>query len=157
MITKEQRTDPAETTAIGGLPNQLDKKEFIAVVSSLVRAEVLEADMTEQESYIFNSVMKRRRQVQVKDASSPIMELAHEIRNYYKNAKNTGISILRPPSVPDAIHLATAIYYGCSKFYTLDSNDKKDNCGLLKLTSPIAGKYNLQVMKPILVQGGFNV
>lgn len=157
MITQEQRTNSSETAAVGGLTGLLDKRKIIAVVSSIVKVEVLEADMLPQQREVYEGVMRRKRQVQVKDVTNDITNLAAEIRNYYKDQRNKNPLAIKPPSTPDAIHLATAIYYGCEKFYTFDENDKKDNCGLLKMTNPIAGKYNIEITKPIVPQGGLNI
>ena len=110
MIKGEQRKDPTETAALAGLPYILDKKEIIVVSSTLIKVEVLEADLTEQQANIFKQVLKRKSVVQIVDATSPIMDKASEIRNYYKTIRNSDSSAARQPSTPDAIHLATAIH-----------------------------------------------
>lgn len=151
MITAEQRTDPAETAAIAGLPKILDDKEIIAVSSSQIYSEVLEADLTDQQKATFEAVTRRRSVVQIKDPTKDIQKLAGEIRSFYKKQG------VKAPSGPDSVHLATAIYYECDAFYTTDAKDKKDSCGLLKLTNPIAGKYVLTISRPVAQQGGFPV
>ncbi len=154
IITAEQRKDPAETAAIAGLPQILDKKEIIAVSSSLIYSEVLESDLNAQQKAVFEAVTKRRSVVQIKDSTKDIHTLAGEIRSFYKTQKAADPSAIKTPQTADAIHLATAIYYECDSFYTLDSKDKLDGCGLLKLTNPIAGKYILTITKPIVDQTG---
>ncbi len=157
MITAEQRKDQSETAALSGLMNELDNKEIMVVSSTLIDTEVLEADMTDQQKAIFQDVLKRRSVVQIKDPTRPIMATSSEIRNFYKNLKNQDQNALKSPSTPDAIHLATAIYYECDAFFTLDEKNKPDGCGLLKLTNPIAGAYNLDICKPYVQQAGLAV
>ena len=157
LITAEQRKDPVETAAIAGLIQLMDKKEIIVVSSSHIFAEVLEADFTDQQKAIFDGATKRRSVVQIKDATKDISKLAGEIRSYYKAQRDADPSAIKTPAGADAIHLATAVYYECSSFYTVDAKDKGDSCGLLKLTNPIAGKYILAITKPVVDQAGFAV
>ncbi len=157
MITAESRKDPAETASIAGLVKLLDDKEIIALSCSTIFSEVLEADLTDQQKQIFEGVTKRRSAVQIKDATKDINKLAGEIRSYYKQQRALDPSNPKTPGGQDAIHIATAIYYECSTFYTLDAKDKADSCGLLKLTNPIAGKYILTITKPIVGQAGLAV
>lgn len=157
MITAELRKDPAETAAISGLVNLLDNREIVVLSCSTIYAEVLEADLTDQQKAIFESVTKRRSVVQIKDANRDVNKLAGEIRSYYKTQRNNDPNAVKTPAGQDAIHLATAIYYECPTFYTLDAKDKPDSCGLLKLTNPIAGKHMLTITKPIVMQAGLPV
>lgn len=155
MITAEQRRNQSETAALAGLVHELDNREIMVVSSTLIYAEVLEADMTDQQKAVFQEILKRRSVVQIKDPSGPIMAIVSKIRNYYKELKNKDVNSLKPPSTPDAIHLATAIYYECGAFFTLDEKNKPDGCGLLKMTNPIAGAYTLNICKPYAQQPGF--
>lgn len=157
MITAEQRKNQAETAALAALVPQLDKKQLICLVSTLVRVEVLDADLTPQQKNVFTSLLSRKSLIQIKEPSVPIMDLASELRSYYKEQKKQNPLSPKTPSTPDAIHLATAIHYECDFFYTLDEKDKPDSCGLLKLQSPIAGKYLLQIVKPQAIQMGLSV
>lgn len=157
MITAEQRKDPAETSAIAGLVKMLDDKEIIVNSSSLIFSEVLEADLTEQQKSLFEGVTRRKSVVQIKDPTKEINKLAGDIRSFYKTQRSNDPTAVKTPSGLDAIHIATAIYYDCSMFYTLDAKDKTDSCGLLKLTNPIAGKYILTITKPVVAQGGLAV
>lgn len=157
MITAEPRKDPAETASIAGLIKLLDDKEIVVLSSSTIFAEVLETDLTPDQRKIFEGVTNRRSVVQIKDANKDINKLAGEIRGYYKEQRALDKNNPKTPSGADAIHLATAIFYECPTFYTLDSKDKPDSCGLLKLTNPIAGKYVLTITKPVVSQGGLPV
>lgn len=154
IITGEQRKDPSETAALAGLVRQLDDQDIIVVCSTLVYVEVLEADMTDRQKAVFQALLNKRSVVQIKDPIRPIMAIAAEIRSYYKALKNKGDTGLRPPGTPDAIHLATAIYYECDAFFTLDEKNKPGGCGLLKMQNPIAGMYALHICKPYVSQPG---
>ncbi|WP_321392166.1 PIN domain-containing protein [Emcibacter sp.] len=157
MITAERRLDSSETAAMAGLVNQLDQKEIIVVSSSLINSEVLEADMTEQQKTVFQCVVQRKSVVQLKDPNPEIMQISAKIRNYYKEIKNNNPKAHKAPSVPDTIHIATAIYFECDEFFTLDKNNKPDGCGLLNLESPIAGEYDLKIVKPHVRQAGLSL
>lgn len=150
LITQEQRKDPAETAAIAGLVSCMERKEFIVVSSSLIFAEVLESTLTDQQKQIFQGVTKRKTVVQIKDAARPIMDLCGEIRNFYRAQKQRDPEHTKIPSIPDAIHISTAIYYECTHFYTLDD-------GILSLANPIAGRYTLSMTRPSVIEPGFAV
>jgi predicted nucleic acid-binding protein len=129
---------------------QIERKEIIAVTSSLTRVEILECTLTEQQKEVMKRFI-RPPKVQVKDAIAPIMDLAHEIRDYYQVLKRSGASNLPTVETPDAIHLATAIYYECERFYTFDQNDRENGRpkrGLIPLSGTVAGRYPLIICKP---------
>lgn len=91
--------------------------------------------------------------VQVKDISSPILDLAREIRNFYQEEKRSGRTNLPTVETPDAIHLATAIYYDCPRMFTFDENDRIEGAGrpkrgLIPLSGNVAGRYPLIIQKP---------
>lgn len=150
MITGEQRQNASESAAVAGLVSSLDKKQIIVVSSSLLNTEVLETTMTEQQNTVFQGVMKRKSVVQMKEIITPITVLAGEIRNHYKSLKDKTKSNMHVPKTPDAIHLATAIYFECEIFFTFDE-------GLLGLSNPIAEKYVLNISKPYIDQLGLNL
>jgi hypothetical protein len=51
--------------------------------------------------------------------------------------------------VPDCIHLASAIHYEANEFHTSDGTGAESGRGkLLKLTNPIAEKYELNITVP---------
>jgi len=68
--------------------------------------------------------------------------LAGELRDFYQNKGN-----VKPLSLPDAIHLATAIIYNVEAFYTFDEKGNAKFCGLIPLSGNVAG-HNLQICKP---------
>ena len=84
----------------------------------------------------------RRKNVSLIGVTSPIADLAHELREYYATPRL---------GTPDAIHLATAIVGGCVDFFTFDGADEKKSpkvCKLLPLGPSLAQKYNLPTERP---------
>ena len=107
MLTGEQRKGD-ESLHVAGFAGELERREVIAVTSALTRTEILECTLTDQQRHIMDRLI-RPPKVQRKDVSSPILDLATEIRNYYQEERRSGRSSLPTIETPDAIHLATAI------------------------------------------------
>lgn len=78
-----------------------------------------------------------------------ISNLASEIRDYYERQKQ--IDGKPGLSVPDAIHLATAIQYEVNEFHTFDEKDSPRSRALLPLNGNVAG-HNLVICKPHATQ-----
>lgn len=151
MLTGEQRKGD-ESLHVAGFAGELERRDVIAVTSGLTRTEILECTLTEQQAHIMERLIKPPK-VQVKDISSPILDLAREIRNYYQEEKRSGRSNLPTIETPDAIHLATAIYYDCPVMFTFDEKDKSDGKGrpkrgLIPLSRQVAGRYSIVIQKP---------
>jgi hypothetical protein len=95
--------------------------------------------------------------VQIKDSTVPVMDLAHEIRDYYQVLKKKKMTDLPTVDTPDAIHLATAIIYECGWFFTFDKNDRRGNRprrALIPLSGNVAGKFKIVICKPDIDQLG---
>jgi hypothetical protein len=74
------------------------------------------------------------------------MELSQQLPDYYQRQR--AIDGLPTLTTPDAIHLATAIYYGASEFHTFDERDEpRRRRALLPLSGNVAG-YPLVIIKP---------
>jgi hypothetical protein len=112
---------------------------------------VLECKLNEQQQTVMKRLL-RPPKIQVKEASAPIMDLAHEIRDYYQRLRNDGNSNLPTVETPDAIHLSTAIIYECPVFYTFDENDapsgSRPKRALIPLSGNVANRYPLIICKP---------
>ena len=75
--------------------------------------------------------------------SRRIVIIDNEIRDYIYDGINPNLDL------PDAIHLASAISFNCISLYTLDgTREDRKGLGLLQVEQPIAGKYNIQILKP---------
>jgi hypothetical protein len=78
MITREKRPGD-ETAQVAGLAIALDRRDLIPVTSALTRTEVLSCSLDEQQKSIMKRLLNPPK-VQVKEVSSPILDLATEIR-----------------------------------------------------------------------------
>lgn len=158
MLTGEQRKGD-ESAQVAGFAGEIESREVIAVTSSLTQTEILECTLTEQQKIIMDRLI-RPPKVQVKDASQPVMALASEIRNFYQQLKVSKQTNLPTVETPDAIHLATAIYFDCPTFFTFDEKDKEGSGGgrarrgLIPLSGLVAGRYPLTICKPYAMSLG---
>jgi PIN domain len=111
----------------------------------------LECKLDDQQKGVMKRLI-RPPKIQVKEATAPIMDLAHEIRDYYQQLKDRGISPLPTVETPDAIHLGTAIHYECLMFYTFDEKDvatgTRPKRALIPLSGNVAGRFPLTICKP---------
>lgn len=135
-----------------------DDKEVIAVTFALTKGEILECTLTDQQKLIMERLI-RPPKVQRKDVSTPILDLATEIRNFYQAEKRAGRTNLPTVELPDAIHLATAIYYDCSCMFTFDEIDvaepkSRPKRSLIPLSGNVAGGYPLIIEKPFSTSMG---
>lgn len=149
-LTGEQRKGD-ESLHVAGFLKELEAREAIAVTSALTKTEILSCTLTSQQQSVMDRLI-RPPKTQIKDVSSPIMELTHEIRNFYQEERKSGRSNLPTIETPDAIHLATAIYYDCQALFTFDENDhpggKNPKRALIPLSGLVAGRYPLTICKP---------
>src|SRR5262245_48466111 len=91
------------------------RREVRLITSVLTSVEVLQSRLPVGMDTLFNGLMKRITRLSV---DSKCASLAHDLRNYYATrASEHGGRIL---SLPDAIHLATAILYRAYEFHTFD-------------------------------------
>lgn len=140
----------------GDIIHAIANKNIVAVSSVLARTEVLECRIPPEKRAIVEDVLSPPR-LQLKAVSLRIADLAREIRDYYTEAriKHKDLPLI---GTPDAIHVATAIYYNCRRLITLDGvkgNGQKSK--LLHLNGTVAGKYPLQVCEPKELQGAFSI
>ena len=158
MLTGEQRKGD-ESRHVAGFAVELERREIISVTSALTRTEILECTLTNQQRQIMERLI-RPPKVQVKDVSSQILDLAREIRNFYQEERRAGRTSLPTVETPDAIHLATAIYFDCPRMFTFDELDRDDGTtrpkrGLIPLSGNVAGRYPLIIEKPFSSSLGF--
>ena len=150
-ITGEKRKGD-EAQHVAGVMGELERRELIAVTSALTRGEILECTLNEQQQGVMERLL-RPPKVQKKDVSSPVLEIATDIRNFYQKMKMDGATNLPTVELPDAIHLATAIYFDCATMFTFDENERPEpksrpKRGLIPLSGTIADRYHLEIIKP---------
>jgi predicted nucleic acid-binding protein len=146
-----------DSNAVFGLMQMVLRNEVDLITSQITRLEILECK-TDDTAYRTWTRMQARRNVAIQPATSKVMDLTLEIRNYYQAQRDLGLIERRTISVPDAIHVATAIYYNVDEMFTFDAGrtDKK-TLSPSDLASPIAGKYNLKISAPEGIDGALAV
>lgn len=156
MLTGEQRKGD-ESQQVAGFAAELERREVIAVTSALTSNEVLTCTLTPQQQGTMKRLI-RPPKVQVKDVSLPILDISSEIRNFYQEERRAGRSNLPTLETPDAIHLATAIYYECPTMFTFDENDheggKNPKRALIPLSGIVANRYPITICKPFAAAPG---
>jgi predicted nucleic acid-binding protein len=143
-LSSENR-DLKEVNAITNMFQRFEENKILICTSIVTLVEILPSQLGYTNYKKFEDFLKRSN-FQIINTDRKIGTIARDIRDYYsknKDVLNTTVT------QPDAIHLATAINYGCDCFYTLDAQDKKGRSrGLLPLNGTIAGTYFLQIERP---------
>ena len=123
---------------------QSAKNQAIIITSVLTKTEVLESQLTEEQRKKFNAVFGHRNVVLL-DLDQRISDEAARIRGYYKKPHS------RTMSVPDSIHLATALHYNAHEFHTLDGSSRRKRAfDLLALNGNVADA-RLYITKPTFI------
>ena len=136
---KDEEREPGEMQGLAEVVSMIDKKEATLVTSVITRIEVLESSLSNDNKGQLDNLFKRTNCIQV-DVDAPISELAHDIREYYKNLTGKNLK------TPDCTHLATAIVWECDELHTFDEDD------MISLNGNVAG-HNLIICKPKGKQG----
>ena len=108
----------SEERGEGDVIHAILNKKVIAVSSVIVRTEVMATFVPAEKAETLAQIIGPPR-LQIKSVTTRIADLAAEIRGYYAKAR-VEKKDLPLVGMPDAIHLATAIYYECPRFVTLD-------------------------------------
>lgn len=137
---KDERLNrkPGEMEGLTEVVAMIDRQEAIMMTSVMTRAEVLESSLPPRTQNLFDKIFDRPNVVSV-DLTAPISNLAHQIRDHYRQNS-------RSLKTPDSIHLATAINCKADEFHTFDEGD------LIPLNGNVAG-YRLIICKPKGTQG----
>ena len=144
-ITDEKRVDPAEMAGLAEVLELVDRGKAILMTSVLWRAEVFDSSLTSSQKKKLEAVFDGRSIIEL-GIDSRVMTLTSEIRAFQSQSKKK--DAIKFLSVPDAIHLASAIQWGASEFHTFDGARKGRNPGgLLTLDGNVAG-HRLKVCIP---------
>ena len=152
---KDENRPNREMDGVYDVANKIHKDNVILITSTFTRVEILESTLDDTAKQRLTDLFKRRNFQQVAP-DNRIMDMSHEIRDYYQKQKD--IDQLPTLTTPDAIHLATAIIHGVSEFHTFDENDEpRKRRALLPLNGNVAG-HPLVICKPPIPpqQGLFN-
>jgi predicted nucleic acid-binding protein len=142
-LTAEKRK-PGELEGMEEIVKEVNSGKADLFTSEITKSEVLEGRMTPAQRDMFTKLFQRKNVISV-DVSGRVLAIVKEIREWnYKI------------SVPDAIHLATAILYGADEFHTTDGAGKRKRAGdLIPLSGNVAG-HNLKICAPEADQFGLN-
>jgi predicted nucleic acid-binding protein len=138
---KDERRKPGEMDGLREVVSRLKRREIRLVTSVITQVEVLQSKMPVGVGSSFTDLLKRLSRISV---DIKIAALAHDLRNHYASAAFAGGA--KTLSVPDSIHLATAIMYRVDEFHTFD-------LGLTSLSGDIGGhKLVICIPRPISPQ-----
>jgi predicted nucleic acid-binding protein len=146
-LRNETRAD-GEMAAVRSYVRKLQQRQIRLMASVLVYTEVVETKLPVGVDKQFFELL-RRSNVSTVSVDIRVAQLARELRDYYYKQKDkyNGKTL----SVPDSIHLATAILYKAKEFHTFDGSNKK-SLGLLGLNGDVGG-HDLIICKPQDTQG----
>ena len=146
---KNEKRPAGEMDGLTDLVDEVQKKNFHVITSVISITEILPERTGNDVAANFKKLFQRTnfRMIAVDER---IATKASEIRDFY--LKKAKIDKVESISLPDAIHLATAITFNVSIFHTFDGSHKK--LGLLDLNGDVAG-YPLVIKKPDSDQSNF--
>lgn len=150
-LKNEVHRKPGEMDGVREVISKLNKRQLSIMTSVLTITEISVAKLPAGSERLLEQVLQRPNMSKL-SVDIKIARLACDLRNYYitKNGSD-GLTL----TVPDSLHLATAILYKPNEFHTFDEHDKPKQkaLGLLPLSGDVAG-YNLKISKPVADQSG---
>lgn len=150
-IKNEVTRKPGEMDGVREVINRLKKRQLSLMTSVLTITEISAAKLPAGSEDMFEQILQRPN-ISKLSVDIKIARLARELRNHYITRNGAdGLTL----TVPDSLHLATAILYKPNEFHTFDEHDKPKNkaLGLLPLSGDVAG-HNLKICKPMAQQAG---
>lgn len=145
-LKNETTRKPGEMDAIQDCLEKFKRRELSLMTSVMTITEITVAKIPAGMESLLDEVMQRSNFTRLA-VDIRVAKLARDLRNYYLSHDDQygGKTV----TVPDALHLATAILYRSTEFHTFDENDspKYNSLGLLPLSGNVAG-HNLIICKP---------
>lgn len=144
-LKNETTRKPGEMDAVTDCLERFKKRELSLVTSVLTITEITVAKIPAGTETLLYEVMQRPNFTKLA-VDIRIAKLALDLRNYYLNKNGFNGKTL---TVPDSLHLASAILYRATEFHTFDEkNSNKNNAlGLLPLNGDVGG-HRLTICKP---------
>src|ERR1017187_2252169 len=137
LLTGENRT-PEEMKKLYEIEHMVNDGRAVVFTSTVTMVEVLACRLTPEQATKFKGLVGNP-DTPFMPVDTRVAELAHDIRSFYDGKM----------SVPDAIHLATAIHFEAAAFHTYDGCSVRKRPGdLLRLAQPVAGKYKMPITVP---------
>ncbi len=163
-INREKRPT-WEVEGLKKLVNELYNNEYLMITSALTRAEILITSSNDFAPKKFDEILEWKSVFPPMPTDDKIWLLTQELRTYYKEKgdeqrelRKAGKKVTVKPtlSIPDAVHLATAIIGKADIFYTFDKKSNKKGIALVPLSKKIMdGKYQLSIESPSTKIGRF--
>lgn len=126
--------------AIDEIVRKIEANNLQLATSAISLAELVKGNPTDDQVELIERVFSRSN-IHLIDTNRVIAELAGEIYKKMDTRCSTKLTI------PDCIHLASASYYKCTVFYTLDGiNGKRD--GLLTIAEQLKENFGIKVNIP---------
>ena len=139
---QDEERPTGEMDGVREVIERAKRREVKIITSVLTLAEVLESKLPAGMKTLIDGLMRRvdRIGMEIK-----VAKMAHDLRDYYasRSAEFGGKTL----SVPDAIHLGTAILHRATEFHTFDRDGSSRSLGLLPLSGNVGG-HGLTICKP---------
>ena len=132
-ISNESRKH-GEMEGLAEIVRMVTNNDAIVITSVATRTEVLKADLSNDSQALFDRLFQRQN-MEFKDITTPISDLASEILKHYKQANQKNMSFA------DAQHLATAIIFKVDEVHTFDEKH------MISMSGNVAG-HTLKICKP---------
>lgn len=147
-INNETTRKPGEMDGVAGVLDRFRKREVSLITSVITLVEISSAKLPAGIGGLVEDVMQRPNFTKLA-VDIRVAKLARDLRNHYLDrAAQYGGKTL---TLPDAMHVATAIIYRVNELHTFDGKDqpKINSLGLLPLSGDVAG-HALKICKPPL-------
>ncbi|MEQ8741239.1 MAG: PIN domain-containing protein [Rhodospirillales bacterium] len=150
---KNENRPSGEMDGVRDIVDRVKKRNASIITSAITFAEVTEAKVGAGVINLFDDLFKRPNLGRI-NVDMRVAKLARDLRDYY-SARPSEFND-KTLSVPDSIHLATAILYHAAEFHTFDKSNRNGTLGLLPLSGNVGG-HNLKVCKPETEQPSFDL
>ncbi len=141
---KNEQRPAGEMDGVSAAIERFNRGRIRLMTSVLTYTEATIAKLPAGVDRLLEDAMQRPNMAKV-GVDIKIAKLARDIRNHYLGTSIDGFTV----SVPDSIHLATAILYRADEFHTFDTRDQQKyrSLGLLPLNGDVAG-HRIRICKP---------
>jgi predicted nucleic acid-binding protein len=145
-LKNETTRKAGEMDAIADMLDRFKKRQVSLITSVITTTEISIAKIPAGVDGLLEDVMQRPNFTRL-SVDIRVAKLARDLRNWYlaREPEYGGKTL----SVPDSLHVATAILYRVNEFHTFDGKDspKQNALGLLPLSGDVGG-YPLIITKP---------
>lgn len=145
---KDEKRAAGEMDGLRACIDRFKRGQVRIITSVLTYIEVSTAKIPVGVETLFEDALQRPNAGKI-GVDIRVAKLARDLRNHYLNTRTDSLTL----SIPDSIHLATAILCRVSEFQTFDQHDdrKYRSLGILPLNGNVAG-HNLTICKPSTAQ-----